>query len=92
MVGPWLRAARNDPAHRVTARRFALVIATVQLGWVLRLLLPLAMQLPSFLALILAELTLPLWAEAPARTTWHPAHIAERFAPFMIIVLGESIG
>jgi low temperature requirement protein LtrA len=33
----------------------------------------------------------PLWAESRGHTTWHPAHIAERYGLFTIIVLGESI-
>jgi low temperature requirement protein LtrA len=91
MVGQWLRAARNDVAHRTTARRFALGIAVVQLGWVLRLWLPPATLMPGFLLLSLAELGVPIWAEQSARTTWHPRHMAERYGLFTIIVLGESI-
>jgi low temperature requirement protein LtrA len=41
--------------------------------------------------LILAELAVPVWAESANNTVWHPRHIAERYALFTIIVLGESI-
>jgi low temperature requirement protein LtrA len=33
----------------------------------------------------------PLLAERPAPTSWHPRHIAERYGLFTIIVLGESV-
>jgi low temperature requirement protein LtrA len=32
-----------------------------------------------------------VWAERTGRTSWHPHHIAERYALFFIIVLGETI-
>ena len=34
---------------------------------------------------------MPAWAERAGQTTWHPHHIAERYALLTIIVLGESI-
>jgi low temperature requirement protein LtrA len=37
------------------------------------------------------EILVPIWAEQPSRTPWHPAHLAERFGLFTIIVLGESV-
>ncbi len=40
MLAQWARAARGDPEHRQTAYRYVLGIAVVQVGWVLRLLLP----------------------------------------------------
>ena len=40
MLAQWARAARSDPEHRQTAHRFVLGIAVVQVGWLLRLLLP----------------------------------------------------
>ncbi len=41
--------------------------------------------------LVAAELAVPLWAEQPAMTNWHPHHIAERYGLFTIIVLGECV-
>jgi low temperature requirement protein LtrA len=38
-----------------------------------------------------AELLVPVFAEAAGRTAWHPGHIAERYGAFTIIVLGEAI-
>jgi low temperature requirement protein LtrA len=91
MVAQWLRAARSDPEHRPTAMRFVVGISVVQVGWVLRLLLPHNAALVAFGLLVLAELAVPLWAERPRMTAWHPHHIAERYGLFTIIVLGECV-
>ena len=40
MVAQWLRAAAGDPAARPAALRYAACISILQIGWVLRLLLP----------------------------------------------------
>jgi low temperature requirement protein LtrA len=91
MVAQWLRAAWSDPAHRVTALRFALGVTIVQAAWVGRLFLPDSLAVASFLLLAGAELLVPIIAERAAPTTWHPEHIAERYGLFTLIVLGESI-
>ncbi|MDF2745471.1 MAG: low temperature requirement protein, partial [Actinomycetia bacterium] len=91
MVTQWARAARADPAHRRSALRFAAGITAVQVGWVLRLLLPVGLGQAGFLLLVAAELAVPIWAERAAPTTWHPRHIAERYGLFTLIVLGECV-
>ena len=91
MVGQWLRAGVADPRGRSTARRYALGTMAVQAAWTLRLLLPDTLGIASFLLLVVAELAVPVWAELPRRTPWHPEHIAERYGLFTIIVLGESV-
>ncbi len=91
MVAQWLRAAREDPAGRRTAQRYALGITIVQLGWILRLWLPGQLATASFVALVACELAVPWRAEQPDMTPWHPAHIAERYGLFTIIVLGEGV-
>lgn len=91
MVTQWLRAARSDPDGRRSAHRFAIGITLVQLGWVLRLLLPEGWGLVGFGVLVLAELAVPLWAERAGATSWHPHHIAERYGLFTLIVLGETV-
>ena len=91
MVTQWLRAAAADPPHRHSSLRFAAGIALVQLGWVLRLLLPDGLGMASFLVLAAAELVVPILAERAAPTTWHPQHIAERYGLFTLIVLGECV-
>ncbi|BCJ36146.1 membrane protein [Actinocatenispora thailandica] len=92
MVGQWLRAAREDPAGRGATLRYAAGVSVVQLGWVLRLLLPGTAGLVGFLVLLVAELTVPAFAEARGRETpWHPGHINERYGLFTLIVLGECV-
>jgi low temperature requirement protein LtrA len=91
MVSQWLRAAGGDPPHRRSSLRFAAGVAAVQLGWVLRLLLPVGLGQAGFLVLVACELAVPIWAERAAPTTWHPRHIAERYGLFTLIVLGECV-
>jgi len=91
LVAQWLRAAHGDPPRRPAALRFAIGVTAVEVGWVLRIWLPAAWAVPSFVVLGLAELAVPVWAERQARTTWHPHHIVERYGLFTLIVLGESI-
>jgi low temperature requirement protein LtrA len=90
LVELWLRAAHNDPRLGPTAKRFAIGITLVQIGWVVRLFVPNG-GVPIIIALMLAELAVPIWAERAGHTQWHPGHIAERYGLFTLIVLGESI-
>ncbi|MFI5731249.1 low temperature requirement protein A [Kribbella sp. NPDC051587] len=87
----WLRAAYEDRVRRRTALRYAVGIVTTQVGWALALVFA-DLALPYFIALVMLELAVPLWAEwrHPA-TNWHPHHIAERYGLFVIILLGESV-
>ncbi|MGW5670598.1 low temperature requirement protein A, partial [Micromonospora sp. NPDC003776] len=78
-------------AHRRTAVTYAVGVAVVQAGWLLRLLLPHEGGLPVFLVLALADLLVPALAERHGMTTWHPHHIAERYQLFTLIVLGEVV-
>lgn len=91
MVSLWVRAGLADPERRATCFRYAVGIGIMQVGWLLWLLLPDALQLPGFLLLILGELAVPILGERPGATPWHPHHIAERYGLLTIIVLGESI-
>lgn len=91
LVPQWLRAGRSDPERRTTAYRYALGVALVQLVWLAWLALPAFLQIPVFIVFAFVELLVPAWAESAGATTWHPAHIAERYGLFTIIVLGESI-
>ncbi|MEI2642411.1 MAG: low temperature requirement protein A [Candidatus Nanopelagicales bacterium] len=91
MVPLWLWAARSDPPRRVTALRYAFGITALQVLWVGFLFVPAGWQVPAFLVLAIGELCVPAWGENAEPTTWHPHHIADRYAAFTIIVLGESI-
>ncbi|GGV72669.1 membrane protein [Streptomyces longisporoflavus] len=87
----WLRAALSDAARRRTTLRFAVGITVCQIGWVALLALPAAVRLPGIVVLIVAEVSVPVWAQSAGMTPWHPRHIAERYELFTLIVLGESI-
>ena len=91
LVIQWLRVARSDPDHRQTALRYVIGVVACQIGWVAMLAVPGGALGPVIGLLILAELSVPMWAESANNTAWHPRHIAERYALFTIIVLGESI-
>jgi low temperature requirement protein LtrA len=99
LVAQWLRAAREDPDRRGTTIRYAVGISAVEVLWLARQLLAelgvlsgVAAPVVVFAALAGAELAVPAWAERKNwRTTWHPHHIAERYALFTIILLGESV-
>jgi low temperature requirement protein LtrA len=91
LVSLWLRVARSDSIAAPTARRYALGVTLVQVGWAAALLVPDQARVPDFIVLILIEMAVPVWAERPGMTHWHPGHIAERYGLFTVIVLGESI-
>ena len=89
----WLRAARSETgAARRTALLYAAGVVGCQLGWVAMLALPAGPgRLAGFLVVVVAELSVPLWAEYGHQTAWHPGHIAERYGLFTLIVLGETV-
>ena len=93
----WLRAAQGDPQRRATCLRYAGGVAFVQVLWIVRAVaaaggwLPPGWAWPTLIALIVAELAVPPWAESRGTTPWHAHHIAERYSGFVIIILGESI-
>ncbi|GIT79562.1 hypothetical protein LLS1_12310 [Leifsonia sp. LS1] len=91
LVGQWIRAAVEHPDGRSTAIRYASGIAVVQVFWVAFGFLPVDARPWLFLVGAALELSVPLWAERPGMTSWHPHHIAERYGLFTIIVLGESV-
>jgi low temperature requirement protein LtrA len=92
MVAQWLRAARQHPAGRPAALRYAIGVAGVQIGWLAWLAVPRPAGIALFALLTLVELAVPAWAEfRGTQTGWHPEHIAERYGLFTIIVLGEAI-
>ncbi|MGA2123032.1 MAG: low temperature requirement protein A [Acidimicrobiales bacterium] len=91
MVALWIRAAVSDPSGRRAAIRYAVGVALVQVGWSVSLLVPLSGRAPLFVALVIGELGVPIYAESASRTSWHPRHIAERFGLFTNIVLGEAL-
>jgi low temperature requirement protein LtrA len=91
LVSQWLRVAVSTPSQRVSALRSAGGFSLVQVGWLLRLLLPDEYGVVSFVVLAALELTVPLWALRAGESSWHPHHIAERYGLFTIILLGEGV-
>ena len=91
LIGQWIRAAVEHPERRATAMRYAIGVAVVQVGWILRLLLPAELGVASFVVLAALDLSIPIWAERRGWTPWHPRHIAERYGLFTIILLGEGV-
>lgn len=87
----WLRAAWSNPSRRATTLRFAAGVTACQVGWVGLLALPASARLPGIVVLIVAEVSVPVWAQSAGMTPWHPRHIAERYELFTLIVIGESI-
>ena len=88
----WVRAAISDPTMRATCLRYVAGIAVVQAAWVCwGLFAPEHLRIPLFVVIALADLSVPVFAERVAPTSWHPQHIAERYGLFTLIVLGESI-
>jgi low temperature requirement protein LtrA len=92
MVAMWLRAAASHPEGRPTALAYAVGIVGVQVLWIARLLVEgRAALLVSFFVLVVLELLVPVVAERRGTTSFHPHHIAERYALLTLIVLGEVI-
>jgi low temperature requirement protein LtrA len=91
LVALWVRASIEHPERRATTRRYAIGVSVVQVGWVLRLLLPGELGMFAFIPLALLDLAVPPWAERRGMTPWHPRHIAERYGLFTIILLGEGV-
>jgi low temperature requirement protein LtrA len=91
LVWQWLRAARGDPERRTTDLRYAAAVAACMAGWGLLLIVPEGWRALGVPVMVVAELSVPIWAERTGATTWHPHHISERYGLFTLIVLGESV-
>ena len=91
MITQWIRAAVASPEYRKTGIRYAVGIGIVQVLWVGFLFVPAPVELPVFFVLVIGELLVPVIAERPAATPWHPHHITERYSAFTLIVLGETV-
>ena len=91
LCAQWLRASRSHPDLRRTALRYVAGILVIQPLWVGYGFLPAGAEVPVFVLLAIGELCVPVWAERVRQTPWHPGHIADRYASFTLIVLGESV-
>ena len=91
LLSLWLRAAVQHPAGRATALRYAAGVGSLEVLWLARLGLGEVTAVATFMALVVLELLVPVWAERAGPTSWHPHHIAERYSLFTIILLGEGV-
>ncbi len=94
MVSQWVRAARQNPSRRKCCLTYAAAISIAQVGWVAQILFDfsIGVSLAFGAILLLVELAGPYIAETrTAGTPWHPHHMAERYACFAIIALGEGV-
>lgn len=91
MVVQWLRASRSDASVRHVARVHAGGIAVLQVLWLAQLALPEVPGRVALVALLVAEVAVPVVAQRRGTTPWHPHHIAERYGLFTLILLGESL-
>ena len=66
-------------------------VGAVQVVWIAWGFLPEQARPWTFIVAAALELLVPIWAERPGMTSWHPHHIAERYGLFTIILLGESV-
>ena len=102
LIVMWLRVARQDPAGRRIALRYAGVNAVIQAGWVIVAVqrienVPLLVTL--LVALWAAEFAGPAFATRDPGTTretwqgtpWNAHHIVERYGLLVIITLGEGV-
>ncbi|WP_040794446.1 low temperature requirement protein A [Nocardia higoensis] len=94
MVLQWGRVARQTSAYQRVATANIRWITIVQIGWVLVGFVP--MPIPAAVAVVIGlgtlEVCLPRLAQGLATgTPWHPHHMAERYALFAIIALGEGV-
>ncbi|MDT5336813.1 MAG: hypothetical protein QOD90_2318 [Mycobacterium sp.] len=94
LVAQWLRAAKQDPAHRSSSLTYAAIVTVAQIGWIGTIFLPTSVPVTLAFWVVLGgfELLGPRLAESRSGgTPWHPHHIAERYGLLTIIALGEGV-
>lgn len=94
LVGQWLRAAKQDPAHRSACLTYAAAVTVAQIGWIVQIFAQTSVTvfLVTSVVLVIVETSGPYLAERRTPgTPWHAHHIAERYGLLAIIALGESV-
>ena len=94
MVAQWLRAARQDPAHRPACFTYAVTVTVAQIGWVALIFVNTSVGTTFLLMvpLFVVEMLGPWIAETrKGGTPWHAHHIVERYGLLTIIALGEGV-
>jgi low temperature requirement protein LtrA len=88
----YARAYRHVRAARPVVRMYLVGAAAGALLWGVSLLVPRPLAFAVWGAAVLAEALVPLVVtRAPADVPLHVEHLPERFALFVILVLGESV-
>ena len=90
----WLRAGREDQAHRRNAVSWVVVIAVAQVGWILTVLLPMPVDVTvaAIVVLVAFEMVAPVVATTRlGHSPWNAGHVAERFSLLTLITIGEVI-
>jgi len=94
LVFQWLRAARQDAAHRRACQTYAVAVSLAQIGWIALIFQHFSLAATFILIGVLAvvELAGPVLAERKdGGTPWHAHHMVERLGLFAIIALGEGV-
>jgi low temperature requirement protein LtrA len=95
MVAQWIRAARQDPAHRTACIGYAVAITVAQIGWIGIAIAETSVPTTFLLvaAMTLVELAGPWLLDLRTGNSipWHAHHIAERGGLLTIIALGEGV-
>ncbi|MGX9792654.1 low temperature requirement protein A [Mycobacterium sp. MMS18-G62] len=94
LVAQWLRAAKQDPAHRSACLTYATAVTVAQVGWIASMFLhtSVGQTFVVFVLLIGVEILGPVLAEwRKGGTPWHAHHISERYGLLTIIALGEGV-
>ena len=92
LIWSWLRVARDQPATRGRALRYAGSLVVLQCLWILGLAVDGDGAFLVWAVLVPGEVVAPMWAErTQSDPIFHAGHIEERYGLFTIILLGESI-
>ena len=94
LVAQWLRAAKQDPAHRSACLTYAIAVTVAQIGWIGTIFLHTSVAVTFVIVALLVgvEAMGPVIAETrKGGTPWHAHHITERYGLLTIIALGEGV-
>lgn len=94
LVGQWVRAAAQDPAHRSACLTYVAAVTFAQVLWIVSIFLDTSLPVTMAIVVVLIgiETLGPLLAELRrGGTPWHAHHIAERYGLLTIIALGEGV-
>lgn len=90
----WVRAAREDPAHRANAVSWVVIVTAAQVGWILTVAVPLPVPVTVVAIVVIAvfEMVAPVLATTRlGYSPWNAGHVAERFSLLTLITIGEVI-